>query len=229
MELCGRMPARSFPLSAERKEDNSPRRRRVQSETEHRPAVAGWGSISFSLWFSAQIMKYAVIRLAGRQFKVEEGQKFEISKTDQLEPEVLLLVDGEKVEIGEPVLKKIKVEVKILEEKRGKKVEIRRYKAKTRYRRKIGHRQPMMYKAKTRYRRKIGHRQPMMILEVGGIGRKSTERKGTKGTKGTEGTEGVSKRVSKKVTKGKGIKGTKGAKGTKGTKGIKVAKKTNKG
>jgi len=156
-------------------------------------------------------MKYAVIRLAGRQFKVEEGQKFEISKTDHLEPEVLLLVDGEKVEIGEPVLKKIKVEVKILEEKRGKKVEIRRY------------------KAKTRYRRKIGHRQPMMVLEVGGIGRKGTKGKGTKGTKGTEGTEGVSKKVSKKVTKGKGIKGTKGAKGTKGTRGIKVAKKTNKG
>ncbi|MCG2686087.1 50S ribosomal protein L21 [Candidatus Parcubacteria bacterium] len=161
-------------------------------------------------------MKYAVIRLAGRQFKVEEGQKFEISKTDKVEPEVLLLVDGDKIEIGEPVLKKTTVEIKVLEEMRCKKVEIRRY------------------KAKTRYRRKIGHRQPMMALEVGGIGMKGTE--GTEGSKGTEGTEGVKKVASAKSAEksaesaeGRKRKGTKGSKGTEGTKGTESKKRTAKG
>ncbi len=57
------------------------------------------------------------------------------------EAEVLLLVDGEKTKIGKPILKNVKVKLKVLEkEVKGKKLHVQTFKAKSRYRRKIGFR-----------------------------------------------------------------------------------------
>ena len=88
------------------------------------------------------MQKYAVIRIKGRQYKVEEGEELLVDKLldKKAAPEVLLIVDGKKVTLGKPVIKDAKVKIKILEEEKGKKIQVQKYKAKSRYRKKIGFR-----------------------------------------------------------------------------------------
>jgi len=91
-----------------------------------------------------------VIKTGGKQYLVKEGDVIKIEKKEGKVgkifnfDEVLLLSDerGEKVEIGDPHLKKIKVKAKILEQGKNKKILVIKYKPKTRYHRKRGHRQP---------------------------------------------------------------------------------------
>lgn len=88
--------------------------------------------------------KFAVIRITGKQYRVTEGEEILVDKINDLtkvEPEVLLFVDGDKVEVGTPVLSKAKVQVKVLKEvEKGEKIEIFKYKAKSRERRHVGFR-----------------------------------------------------------------------------------------
>ncbi len=88
--------------------------------------------------------KFAVIRITGKQYRVTEGEEILVDKINDLEkiePEVLLFVDGDKVEVGTPVLKKAKVTVKVLAElEKGVKVDIFNYKSKSRERRHVGFR-----------------------------------------------------------------------------------------
>ena len=88
--------------------------------------------------------KFAVIRITGKQYRVTEGEEILVDKINDLEkvePEVLLFVDGDKVEVGTPVLKKAKVTVKVLREvEKGEKIRIFKYKAKSRERRHVGFR-----------------------------------------------------------------------------------------
>lgn len=97
--------------------------------------------------------KFAVVKLNNAQFKVSEGDVIEV---DRLKGEagtkvefdaVLLLADGDKVEIGKPALDKIKVSGEITEQTKGEKVQSATYKAKARTRRKVGSR-PMLTKIK---------------------------------------------------------------------------------
>jgi large subunit ribosomal protein L21 len=85
-------------------------------------------------------MKFAVICVSGKQYKVVEGDIIEIGKTDRTDCEVLLVVDGDKVEIGTPTVKEAKVQLEILEQFKGKKLDIFKFKAKSRYRRHTGFR-----------------------------------------------------------------------------------------
>jgi len=87
-------------------------------------------------------MKYAVVEIQGQQYKVVEGKEILVNKLGEkaLGPRVLLLVDGEKVEVGQPELEKVVVELKVLGEEKGKKLHVQKYRAKSRYRRKIGFR-----------------------------------------------------------------------------------------
>lgn len=87
--------------------------------------------------------KYAVARIKGRQYKVSEGEEILVDKfTDpKTTPEVLLVVDGEKISIGKPVLKDAVIKIKVLKDKElGEKIYVSKYKAKSRYRRRIGFR-----------------------------------------------------------------------------------------
>ena len=90
--------------------------------------------------------KFAVIQLSGSQIKVYEGKEYEVNKLkgnkgDTIEiEEVLLIVDGEDIRIGEPYLKDSKVLLEITSQKKDKKVNVVKYKAKSRYRRTYGHR-----------------------------------------------------------------------------------------
>ncbi len=90
------------------------------------------------------IMKYAVVRIGGKQYKVSEGQEILVDKLKdpkKLEPEVLLFVDDEKTKVGKPVLKDIKVKTKVVSElEKGEKIEVYKFKAKSRYRRHTGFR-----------------------------------------------------------------------------------------
>lgn len=87
-------------------------------------------------------MKYIVARIGNRQFKVSEGKQLTVDRFDGKINEVLLLVDGDDVKVGRPLVDGVKVKTKIIEE--GKvKTEIRRFKAKSRYRKERGHKQPV--------------------------------------------------------------------------------------
>ena len=88
--------------------------------------------------------KFAVIRIGGKQYRVTEGQEILVDKltdTKKVTPEVLLFVEGDKVEVGTPVLEKAKVAVKVVTElEKGEKIDIFKYKAKARERRHVGFR-----------------------------------------------------------------------------------------
>ena len=88
--------------------------------------------------------KFAVIRIGGKQYRVSEGEEILVDKlidTKKVSPEILLFVDGEKIDIGKPVLAKAKVTVKVLVEvEKGEKIDVFKYKAKSRERRHVGFR-----------------------------------------------------------------------------------------
>lgn len=92
--------------------------------------------------------KFAIIETGGKQYRVEEGMKLNIEKLSKEEgdsilfDEVLLYVDGKNIEVGMPVLKSVKVSARVLEQGRGKKIIVFKYKKRKRYSRKKGHRQP---------------------------------------------------------------------------------------
>ena len=88
--------------------------------------------------------KFAVIRVNGKQYRVSEKEEILVDKlkdTKKFDLDVLLFVDGDKVEVGKPTLEKVKVSVKVLaEEEKGEKVDIFKYKSKSRYRKHLGFR-----------------------------------------------------------------------------------------
>jgi large subunit ribosomal protein L21 len=89
-------------------------------------------------------MKYAVVRIGGKQYKAEEGKEILVDKLvepKKLDPEVLLFVDGEKVKVGKPILKDVKISLKVVTElEKGEKVDVYKFKAKSRYKKHIGFR-----------------------------------------------------------------------------------------
>ncbi len=91
---------------------------------------------------------YAIIESCGKQYKVVEGDVVFFEKLDAEEGKkvtfdhVVLVADGEKVEIGNPYVKGFKVEGKVVAHGKGKKIIVFKYKAKKNYKRKQGHRQP---------------------------------------------------------------------------------------
>lgn len=89
-------------------------------------------------------MKYAVVSQNGKQYKVEEGEELLIDghKNGQgIEfGDVLLIVNDAKVKIGKPKIAGAKVTAKILGQEKGKKIDVVKYKAKSRYRRHLGFR-----------------------------------------------------------------------------------------
>ena len=91
---------------------------------------------------------FAVIKTGGKQYLISPGDKIKIEKVDKEEEkeitfkEVLLLNKGKVVKIGSPLVKGVEVIGKVLRQGRAKKVTILKYKAKKRYQKKKGHKQP---------------------------------------------------------------------------------------
>ena len=91
---------------------------------------------------------YAIIESCGRQYKVTEGDVVFFEKLDVEEgkkvtfDKVILVSEEGKVQVGNPYVKGIKVEGKVVSHGKGKKILVYKYKAKKNYRRTQGHRQP---------------------------------------------------------------------------------------
>jgi large subunit ribosomal protein L21 len=90
-------------------------------------------------------MKKAVITTGSKQYLVAEGDVLDVEKLvadKNIDFEPLLILDGEKVSIGKPLIKNAKVSADIIEaDKLGDKVTSIRYKAKKRVHKVHGHRQ----------------------------------------------------------------------------------------
>ena len=90
---------------------------------------------------------YAIIKTGGKQYVVEEGKVISIEKLDveegaEVTYDEVLLVSGDDVKIGQPNVAGAKVTGKVLEQGKERKIRIFKYKAKSNYRRRQGHRQP---------------------------------------------------------------------------------------
>ena len=90
---------------------------------------------------------FAIIETGGQQFRVKEGDTLKVSRLVGLEPgkeiifdKVLLTDNGQETKIGKPYLEGSKVEAKLIEEGRGRKIVIQKFKAKSNYRKKMGFR-----------------------------------------------------------------------------------------
>lgn len=91
-------------------------------------------------------MKYAIVDIAGKQYKVEEGQELLVDRLKEQEgktnfDKVLLVVDQNNLRLGSSVLGKVEAEV--LGETKGEKIRVLKYKAKSRYRKSRGFRRQL--------------------------------------------------------------------------------------
>ncbi|HXK40174.1 MAG TPA: 50S ribosomal protein L21 [Candidatus Paceibacterota bacterium] len=94
-------------------------------------------------------MKFAVVETGGKQYLVQDGSVFttEIIKGAKVGEnitfdKVLLIDDGTTTQIGDPYIKGATITAQYEAEGKGKKVVVVKYKAKSRYHKKRGHRQP---------------------------------------------------------------------------------------
>ena len=91
---------------------------------------------------------YAIIESCGRQYKVAEGDVVFFEKLDAEEgkkvtfDKVVFVSEDGKVQVGNPYVKGVKVEGKVISHGKGKKIIVFKMKPKKNYRRKQGHRQP---------------------------------------------------------------------------------------
>lgn len=91
---------------------------------------------------------YAIIKTGGKQYKVAVGDMLKVEKLNVVAgetfifEEVLSVVDGEEMRVGQPFLAGAKVTAKVTEHGKGEKIRIFKYKAKSNYRKRQGHRQP---------------------------------------------------------------------------------------
>jgi large subunit ribosomal protein L21 len=90
---------------------------------------------------------YAVIQTGGKQYRVQEGDLVQLDRL-ALEPgsavqfdEVLLVADGENIQVGRPHVEGAQVAGEIIGQQTGEKIVIFKYKRRKGYRRKQGHRQ----------------------------------------------------------------------------------------
>lgn len=92
---------------------------------------------------------YAVVRTGGKQYRVAEGQTLEVEylpgetgeKVDL--NEVLMLSDGDLLQVGHPLVEGAAVHATITGQHKGRKIEVFRYKPKKRVRVRRGHRQAL--------------------------------------------------------------------------------------
>jgi large subunit ribosomal protein L21 len=90
---------------------------------------------------------YAIVKIAGRQYRAVEGQFIDVDRLPQEEgqsvtiEDVLLLADGDNVTVGQPNVKGATVTATVEQQFRGEKLIVFKYRQRTTYRRTRGHRQ----------------------------------------------------------------------------------------
>lgn len=90
---------------------------------------------------------YAIIKTGGKQLRVEEGQTIWVEKLDAQEGDVVvfnevLLIGGDNIKVGNPIVNGAYVSAKVEKQGKSKKIIVFKYKPKKNYRKKQGHRQP---------------------------------------------------------------------------------------
>jgi large subunit ribosomal protein L21 len=99
---------------------------------------------------------YAVFKTGGKQYKVAQGDRLRVEKLpasvgDTVTFDEVLLVGGDAIKIGAPLVAGAKVEAKVVAQEREKKIIV------------------FKFRRRKNYRRKNGHRQPFTALEITGI------------------------------------------------------------
>ena len=90
---------------------------------------------------------YAIIRSGGKQYRAQVGATIDVDRLpndvgDALEiDDVLLIADGETTRVGQPLVTGARVSATVVDQFRGKKIIVYKYRQRTNYRRKQGHRQ----------------------------------------------------------------------------------------
>ena len=89
---------------------------------------------------------YAIIATGGKQYKAEAGQTIKVEKIkatvgDVVDLEALMIVDGDKIVVGEAA-KSAAVKAEVVAQEKDKKIVIFKYKSKKNVRKRQGHRQP---------------------------------------------------------------------------------------
>ena len=90
---------------------------------------------------------YAVLQTGGKQYRIEEGQMLKVEKlpgdvdTTVDFDKVLMVADGDKINIGQPYVAGAKVTAKVLEQGRHKKIKIIKFKRRKHHDKQMGHRQ----------------------------------------------------------------------------------------
>jgi len=94
-------------------------------------------------------MTFAVIETGGKQYKIAEGDVIRVEKLPEVVEgaafafdKVLLIDDGAQTTVGAPYIAGKKVEAEHIAEGKGKKILVQKFKSKSRYTRRYGHRQP---------------------------------------------------------------------------------------
>ena len=92
-------------------------------------------------------MKYAIVESGGKQYRAVEGSTIEVDRLNaevgqQVSlPSVLLLVDGDQISVGAPVVDKARVSATVIGHTKGPKIDVFHYRPKKRIRVHTGHRQ----------------------------------------------------------------------------------------
>lgn len=111
---------------------------------------------------------YAVIETGGKQYRVQEGdiinvEKLDVNAGDKVTlDKVMIYSDGKTFQVGTPFLDGAKVEATAVENGKGQKVII------------------FKFKSKKDYRKKQGHRQPYTMLKIESISKKASKAKAAK-------------------------------------------------
>ena len=90
---------------------------------------------------------YAIVNTGGKQYKIRQGDILRVEKipgeigSPVSFDRVLMVSDGENIRIGRPTLDDVPVKGHIVEQGKGTKIIVFKYKRRKRYRRKLGHRQ----------------------------------------------------------------------------------------
>ena len=98
-------------------------------------------------WNEEETAMYAIFETGGKQYKAEKGDIVQVEKLDAdvgktVSFDVLVVADGDDVQIGTPLVAGAKVKAKVTEHGKDKKIVVYKFKPKRKYRKKQGHRQP---------------------------------------------------------------------------------------
>lgn len=93
-------------------------------------------------------MSYAIVQTGGKQYRIEKGEILDVEKVGKkddsvLFERVLLYVDGDSVKIGKPTLADVVIKARVIDNIKGEKIRVSKFKAKAKYRRTTGFRKIM--------------------------------------------------------------------------------------